>query len=102
VGVTEKDGLSYFIKVYEAEDFSVAKEIFDDICAGEAEAVMKELLNYYTYDPCRTFTAKLLESVYDKDQEMPLNTLVVESCELNALVKAYASSISKHTEKTDI
>lgn len=91
LNVEEKNSFGYLIKVYEIDDFLYAKEIYDNICAGQNELVMQTLIDYYTYDPFRTFTVTLSESVsYDEDEdEEPYKALLIESHELNSLIKSH-------------
>lgn len=89
VNVKEKSHSSYSIKVYEADDFGYVKEIYDEICKGQNESVMQALLDYYIYDPSRTFTVTLSESVYYAEDELPYKSLLIESYELNSLIKSH-------------
>ena len=59
VNVKEKKRLYYAVQFYEVDDFSYAKEVYDKICTGQNESVMKTLMDYYEYDPSRTFTVTL-------------------------------------------
>lgn len=89
VNVKEKNRPSYTIKVYEVQDFLRAKEFYDKICTGQNESVMQTLLDYYIYDPSRTFTVTLSESVYYAEDELPYKSLLIESYELNSLIKSH-------------
>ena len=89
VKVKEKRHPSYSITVYDVGDFLYAKEIYDEICAGQNESVMQALLDYYTYDPSRTFTVTLSEAVYYAEDDPPYKSLLIESYELNSLIKSH-------------
>ena len=89
VNVKEKNRSSYAIKVYDVQDFFCAKEFYDKICTGQIESVMQTLIDYYTYDPSRTFTVTLSESVYYAEDELPYKSLLIESFDLTSLVKSY-------------
>ena len=89
VNVKEKNRSSYAIKVYDVQDFFCAKEFYDKICTGQNESVMQILLDYYIYDPSRTFTVTLSESVYYAEDELPYKSLIIESYELNSLIKSH-------------
>ena len=89
VNVKQKKLPSYSIKVYEVDDFLSAKEIYDKICTGQNESVMQTLIDYYTYDPSRTFTVTISEAVYFSEDEPPYKSLLIESHELNSLIKSH-------------
>lgn len=90
VNVKEKRSSSYMIKLYELDYFPDAKDIFDKICAGQIESMMQTLFDYYDYNPDRSFTVKLSESVYYVQDEEPYKSLLIESRNLNSLVKSRA------------
>ncbi len=96
VNVKEKRNPSYLIQIYEIEDFLCAKDVYDKICAGQNESVMQTLLEYYDYNPCRSFTVKLSEAVYYVEDEMPYKSLLIESFNLNSLVESRAQ-LREHT-----
>ena len=89
VNVKEKNRQSYTIKVYEVQDFFCAKKFYDNICTGQNESVMQTLIDYYIYDPSRTFTVTLSESVYYAEDELPYKSLLIESFELNSIIKSH-------------
>ena len=89
VNVKEKNRSSYAIKVYDVQDFFCAKEFYDKICTGQNESVMQTLIDYYIYDPSRTFTVTLSESVYYAEDELPYKSLLIESYQLNSLIKSH-------------
>jgi transcriptional regulator with XRE-family HTH domain len=89
VNVKEKNRSSYATGVYEVQDFFCAKEFYDKICTGQNESVMQTLIDYYTYDPSRTFTVTLSESVYYAEDELPYKSLLIESYGLNSLIKSH-------------
>ena len=89
VNVKEKKLLSYAVQIYEMDDFSYAKEVYDKICTGQNESVMKTLMDYYEYDPSQTFTVTLSEAVYYAEDEEPYKSLLIESYELNSLIKSH-------------
>lgn len=89
VNVKEKNRPSYAIKVYEVEDFLCAKETYDAIRAGQNELVLQTLIDYGTYDPSRTFTVTLSESVYYAEDELPYKSLRIESFDLTSLIKSH-------------
>ena len=87
--VKEKKQPSYPIKVYDIDDFLYAKEIYDKICTGQNESVMQTLIDYYSYNPHRVFTVTLSEAVYYAEDEPPYKSLLIESYELNSLIKSH-------------
>ena len=89
VNVKEKNRPSYAINAYEVQDFLYAKEFYDKICTGQNESVTQTLIDYYTYDPSRTFTVTLSESVYYAEDELPYKSLLIESFELNSIIKSH-------------
>ena len=89
VNVKEKKHLSYAVQFYEVDDFPYAKEVYDKICTGQNESVMKTLTDFYEYDPSRTLTVTLSESVYRIEDEEPYKSLLIESYELNSLIKSH-------------
>ncbi len=89
LNVKEKKHPSYAIKVYDIDDFLYAKEIYDKICTGQNESVMQTLIDYYSYNPHRVFTATLSEAVYYAEDEPPYKSLLIESYELNSLIKSH-------------
>ena len=95
VNVKEKKRLSYAVQIYEMDDFSYAKEVYDKICTGQNESVMKTLMDYYEYDPSRTLTATLSEAVYYAEDEEPYKSLHIESFELNSLIQLYIKENGK-------
>ena len=89
VDVKEKRRTSHSIKVYDIDDFPYAKEVYDKICMGQNESVMKILMDYYEYDTSRKFTVTLSEAVYYAEDEEPYKSLLIESYELNSLIKSH-------------
>lgn len=89
VNVKEKRRLSYAVQIYESDDFMYAKEMYDKICKGQNEAVMQTLIDYYDCDSSRIFTVTLSEAVYDVEDDEPYKPLLIESYELNALLKSH-------------
>ena len=88
VNVKESKRLSYAIQIYEVKDFPYAKEVYDEICTGQNESVMETLIDYCEYDTSRTFTVTLSEAVYYAEGEEPYKSLLIESYELNSLIKS--------------
>ena len=89
VEVKKKMQRSYAVQIYEVDDFLRAKEVYDKICTGQDESVMQTLMDYYEYDPSRTFTVTLSEAVYYAEDEEPYKSLLIESYELNSLIKSH-------------
>ena len=92
VNVKEKKQPSYAIKVYSFSDFWYATKIFDEIRTGQIDALMEVLTDYYTHEPCRTFTVSLSEAVYHTYDEPPYKSLVIETRELNSLLRSHVES----------
>ena len=90
VNVREQKRTSYAIQIYEVDDFSSAKDIYDKICAGQDKSTMQTLIDYHTHNPARTFTVTLSESVYRDEDEVPYKSLCIESFNLNSLIKTCA------------
>ena len=89
VNVKDKHQPSYAVQIYEVDDFLYAKEVYDKICSGQNELVMQTLIDYYEYDPSRTFTVTLSEAVYYAEDDEPYKSLLIESYELNSLIKSH-------------
>ena len=89
--VREANNDSYMIKIYEAKDFWLAKKMYDDICKGKSNEDLEMLISYYEHDKARTFSIELLEvfeaKLYDEYYEFPIDSLRIESCALDSLIK---------------
>ena len=91
VNVKEKKHPSYAVQIYEVDDFLDSKEVYDKICTGQNESVMQTLIDCYKHDPSRTFTTTLSEALYHAGDDEPYKSLLIESRELNSLIKSYIS-----------
>ena len=86
VTVTEKNGEDYVLKTFESKEFLPAAELFETICNGRDQSVFEKLADYYAFDSSRAFHVELTETEYDIYGELPIRSLLIDSCELNAPV----------------
>ena len=93
VNIEKKRRPSYLLRIYEIDDFSGAKELYEKICSGQNEAVLQTLIDYYNCDPHINFFVELWEAVYYADDEAPSKSLVIDSMKLNSLIKSHAQEI---------
>ena len=87
--ITNKSGESYVIKSYESKDFIPATEIYNGICSGKNTELIQKLVNYYECDPSIKITIELTETEYDIYGEIPSQSLIIDSQELDSIIKDY-------------
>lgn len=95
--VHEKNGESYLLKTYETADFFAARKKYDDIYAKKDTNALEKILDYYRYDPTRTFTMEIREAftakVNDEYCDSFLEALLIESCVLDSIVQTGAVTV---------
>ena len=86
----KKRGRPYVVKTYESKDYNTALDVYNRIRQGNHPDLVK-LFSGCSYDATMMYSMEFWETTIAESElenaEFPINTLLLDSCDLNSVIK---------------